>query len=394
MSKNIKNTAEKQEEIYINGRAFIALCVTLALLVLCLVPMFIGIAMDNSGGEPVGGGSGGGGGGSVSVNAKPNTPSKPSEKGSKTGIVLPCATAEGTYYCESDGQTSDIAENTSVKSEAMALIDITDGRAVALKNGDAKVYPASMTKVMTLLVACENAKDPNALLTVTAEMVSKYNKSENQDASVAFTWKEGNQVTVEDALYTVIYKSDTYACWLLADYVAGSEEAFVGMMNDRARSLGLTATNFTNCTGLYNENHYTTCREMAAIMAAVMNNKTATAVITRTDKYTIDLYADGLKTEETQDMWCDWYTGRLEKYPWGAAAPYYAGNGSDMKIIAGKTGWETIPTSCFVTSAVDDVTGRRYVCVQVGRTDKSQTSINTKTSTNDTRIVYQKYAVE
>ena len=93
-------------------------------------------------------------------------------------------------------------------------------------------------------------------------------------------------------------------------------------------------------------------------------------------------------------MWSGWYTGRLEKYRWGAAGAPWAGNGSDIKIISGKTGYEDIPTACFVTAATDTETGRNYVCVQVGRIDSNQGKIDSKISTDDTRLMYQKYAVE
>ena len=381
------------EKIHVDRKIAIAIIVTFALFFVCAVSMFVCIAIDNAdsgSGYVASGGDGGG-----KSQGKDTTPVYADAKeGTKTGISLPCATASGTYLYPSDSNTADISTDTEIISGAAVLIDITDNRTVAGKNADVKIYPASMTKVMTLLVACENAKDPNALLTVTKEMTEKYAKPENEGASIAFEWQEGNQVTVEDALHMVIYKSDTYACWLLADYVAGSEAAFVKMMNDKASQMGLTATNFTNCTGLYNANHYTTCREMAAIMAAVTGNEAATAVITRTSMYTANLYKDGQKTEDTVDMWSDWYTGRLEEYRWGNAAAYYAGNGSDIKIIGGKTGWETIPTSCFVTTAFDDVSGRKYVCVQVGRTSDTQDKITNKVSTDDTRLIYQKYAKE
>ena len=337
----------------------------------------------------------GGEGGGKSNPQKPSTPAGNivAKEGAKTGIKLPCTTQSSTYLGAVDDKTKDISADTDIKSAAIALVDITDNRTVAGKNMDTKIYPASMTKVMTLLVACENAKDPNALLTVTQDMMTKYSSGSNAGVSTAFEWKTGYQVTVEDALHMVIYKSDTFACWLLADYVSGSEAGFVSLMNQKAAEMGLTGTHFTNCTGLYNENHYTTAREMAAIMAAVMNNETATAVITKTGMYSADVYEGG-EHSQTVDMWSDWYTGRLEAYRWGAAGAPWAGSGSDIKIVSGKTGWETIPTSCFVTSAYDDITGRKYVCVQVGRIDKNQTSISSKVSTDDTRLTYQKYAVE
>lgn len=322
-------------------------------------------------------------------NNQPNTPpvSTPS---TKTGISLPSATKSGTYVYNAATAT-DISGDTGIESAAAALIDVTNGKAVATKNGSTRIYPASMTKVMTLLVACENAKDPMALLTVTDAMIEKYKLYDNP--STAHTWQAGYQVTVEDALYMVIYKSDTYACWLLAEHVAGSEEAFVQMMNERAAALGCIDTNFKNCTGLFNENHYTTCFDMAAIMAAAMNNTAATKVLTSSQQYTADIYIEGTKNPNLAvPMWSGWYTGRLEAYRWGSAAAKYAGNGSDIELIGGKTGYETIPTNCFVTAGRNDVTGTLFVCVQVGRISSDTPTVSSKVSTDDTREIYQRYA--
>ena len=311
--------------------------------------------------------------------------------GKKTGMELPSITAAGAYLGVTNENTKDVSDDTDIQSGAIVLINATDGVVVAGKNADVKVYPASMTKVMTLLVACENAKDPNALLTLTKQMTDKYKSAGNQGASLAFEWQEGYQITVEDALHMIIYGSDTYACWLIAEHVAGGEEQFAQMMNDKAKALGLTSTNFVNCTGLYNDEHYTTCGEMAAIMAAAMSNKVANAVLKSNQRYVVDIYTDGKKTSEA-GMWSAWYTGRLEEYKYQNTAPYYAGKGSDIMIIGGKTGYETIPTSCFVTAGLDDVTGKMYVCVQVGRIDKTQNTVNSSTSTYDTREMYWKYA--
>jgi D-alanyl-D-alanine carboxypeptidase len=194
----------------------------------------------------------------------------------------------------------------------------------------------------------------------------------------------GNQITVEDALHLVIYESDTYACWLLAEHIAGSEEAFVQLMNQKAASLNLSGTHFENNTGLYHDNHYTTCLDMATIMAAAMNNASAKTVLMSKDQYLVDVYSNGTR-HGSFSMWSGWYTGRLEKYPYGKAAPYYAGNGSDIRLIAGKTGYETVPKNCFVTAGENDTTGTLFVCVQVG-------AANAKISTDDTREIYQQFA--
>ncbi len=319
------------------------------------------------------------------------TPSAPS---TKTGIALPSVTKAGTYAVSAASAT-DISDNSAIASQAIALIDVTNGRAVASKSGSEKIYPASMTKVMTVLLACEKATNPLALLTVSDEMIQKYKTLDNP--STAHTWQAGYQVTVEDALYMAIYKSDTYACWLLAEHVAGSEEAFVRMMNERAASLGCTNTNFKNCTGLFEEDHYTTAFDMAAIMAAAMNNAAATKVMTTYEQYVADIYINGTKMSNLAvPMWSGWYTGRLEAYPFvsssGKKATKYAGNGSNVELIAGKTGYEDIPTNCFVTAGRDDQTGVLYVCVQVGRLSQSGNAVNSSTSTADTRRVYYTYA--
>lgn len=319
------------------------------------------------------------------------TPSAPS---TKTGISLPSVTKAGTYAVSAASAT-DISSDTKITSGAIALIDVTNGRAVASKNGSEKIYPASMTKVMTVLLACEKATDPLALLTVSDAMIQKYKTLDKP--STAHTWQAGYQVTVEDALYMAIYKSDTYACWLLAEHVAGSEEAFVRMMNERATSLGCTNTNFKNCTGLFEQDHYTTAFDMAAIMAAAMNNPAATKVMTSYEQYVADIYIDGSKQSSLAvPMWSGWYTGRVEQYPYvsssGKKAVKYVGNGSDVEFIAGKTGYEDIPMNCFVTAGRDDQTGVVYVCVQVGRLSQSGAAVSSSTSTADTRRVYYTYA--
>ena len=396
------NTQNKKEELHINPKMALAALLTFILLIGSLVPVFVGVTMDMIAARDVDVIDDGG---DKNKPDKDDNKDKPAAvvttKGSKTGIELPSQTVAGIYLGVSNDRTQDITGDTDIKSAAAVLVDIKDNVVVAGKNADTRIYPASMTKVMTLLVACENAIDPNALLTLTKEMVNKYNSAENQGASLAFVWKEGYQITVEDALHMIIYESDTYACWLMADHIAGSEEAFADLMNQKARDLGLTQTHFTNCTGLYNENHYTTCREMAAIMAAAMNNAAATAVLTKIEQYHVDFYVNGTIDEEasaTASMWSNWYAGRVQEHPYvapnGKKATIYVGNGSDVKFIAGKTGYESIPRNCFVSAGMDDQTERRYVCVQVGRINDTQNNITASESTADTRVIYQKYAKE
>ena len=363
------------------------LITTVMLLVISLIVLCVVLCVGGLDSSPSPSVDSDGDGGNKTPQTNPTPPpSSPVAIKQKTNITLPCTTKGGMVsYSPADAAT--IKSSDGIDSTWAALIDVTNGKAVATKNGSEKVYPASMTKVMTLLVACENATDSTALLTVTKEMETKYKSSYNpgeSGPSIATSWMVGNQVTVEDALYLVIYESDTYACWMLAEHIAGDEAAFVQMMNQKASVLGLSGTHFENCTGLYDDNHYTTCFDMAAIMAAAMNNATAKKVLTAKDQYFVDIYGNGVK-QGSFSMWSGWYTGRLEKYPYGSAAPYYAGNGSDIRLIAGKTGYEDIPKCCFVTAGQNDETGTLFVCVQVGAS-------TAKISTDDVREIYQKYA--
>lgn len=305
--------------------------------------------------------------------------------GVKTGLMLPSVTATGTYISTTPNDVIDVTSNTSIKSAHAILVELKGNTSVAEKGSDVKIYPASMTKVMTLLVACENAKDANARITVTQEMVEY---QQEMGASGIMGFSAGESVTVEDALYLVNYNSDTIACLMLAEYVAGGEAEFVELMNKKAKDMGLTGTHFVNCTGLYDAEHYTTCREMAAIMTCAMNNEAARKIITSYNGYTVDIYnGDATTSSRTSTTYAAWYSGRLGDNAW-------AGNGSDVKIIGGKTGYEDIPTYCFVTAGKNTETGTEYVCVTVGRSSKEQPKITEKQNTNDTKVMYQKYATQ
>ncbi len=392
MNKN--NSNKTQETIYINGKMAIAVLVTFVMLIGCLVPMFVGLAMDASDGG--GGIPAGGGGGSVNVGL--NTPdgtqggagSKPSNK---TGMVLPSATQSGTFLSSGSGTAIE-----GISSEYAILVNLKNNSAVASKGADVPIHPASMTKVMTLLVACENAKDPTALLTVKKEMLERRAELDGSGYLVDNTGLSdrstidivGKSITVEDALYLIVYKSDTVACLLIAEYIAGSEGYFVEMMNKKAESLGLTNTRFINCTGLTEKDktyNVTTVRDMAAIMACAVKNPVAKEVLTAYELYSFDIYDGAKKLEAPLNAYAEWYVkeARLDNNPW---AGY-------VKILGGKTGYEDMSTSCFVTYGVHDDTGTEYVCVTVGKNPSStDKGVNNATSTADTRAIYKKYATE
>ena len=156
-----------------------------------------------------------------------------------------------------------------VYSEGAFLIDMETNTVLAQKNPDAKIYPASMTKVLTALVACENITDWDTPITMTQEMIDA---AYLDDLTMA-GFLAGEQIKPLDLVYGAILPSGAEATLALATHIAGSEEAFAQMMNEKAASLGLTNCHFVDASGFHNEDHYCTMQDMAVIMQAALDNE-------------------------------------------------------------------------------------------------------------------------
>ena len=159
-------------------------------------------------------------------------------------------------------QTTDAT--TSVDDEVQStngiFIDLATGNILFDRDAHTRINPASMTKVLTVLVAAEHVTDWSDTFEITPEIT---NYSYVHDCS-AVGFSNNEVVTVEDLLYGTVLCSGGDAALGLATYVAGSQEAFVDMMNEKLKELGLSDTaHFTNCVGLYDENHYCTVYDIA-----------------------------------------------------------------------------------------------------------------------------------
>lgn len=166
-------------------------------------------------------------------------------------------------------------------SPNIALVDVAENKIIASsKSGKSNViYPASLTKVMTLIIAIENLSNENQLrekITLDAEIVDKMIAEE----SSGYGFKAGDVLTVEELLHAVILYSDGTACLTLANYISGSEANFVKLMNDKAIEMGLQNTLFQNSTGLHHKYHYSTCQDIAAIMMYAMKNPHCARIMT------------------------------------------------------------------------------------------------------------------
>ena len=139
------------------------------------------------------------------------------------------------------------------------LLRADSGEVLAEKDADSTIYPASMTKMMTALLAIEANPDLDTPVTLPEEI---FPALQAQNASLA-GFQPGETATVRDLLYGAMLPSGAECCEALAREVSGSEEAFVARMNQKAAELGMTATHFCNPTGLHDPEHVSTVRDMA-----------------------------------------------------------------------------------------------------------------------------------
>ena len=162
----------------------------------------------------------------------------------------------------------DIVEGTA--SDYVYIFDYESGQVLSEKNSEERMYPASMTKIVTAIVAIEKLPDLDRNVTITAEMLAGLREA---NASVA-GFAEDDTVTVRDLLYGVALPSGADAANALAYECAGGIDAYVELMNQKAAELGLTETHFSNTTGLHEDDHYSTAREFAEILAYCVENET------------------------------------------------------------------------------------------------------------------------
>ena len=170
---------------------------------------------------------------------------------------------ESNSVDESD--SSDVSGVPDVEAKSAIILCGDTGEIIWEKNDDEKMEPASMTKLMTALLAVENLK-PDQEVEVTGEAAAM--------PETKIYLQTGEKITVEELLYGLLLESGNDAAIALAIATAGSVEDFAAMMNERAKEIGCTNTNFVNPSGLADENHYSTARDMVMIAKEALSNET------------------------------------------------------------------------------------------------------------------------
>lgn len=208
-----------------------------------------------------------------------------------------------------------------------------------------RVYPASVTKIMTALIVLENGN-------LDDEVTLDHDIDLGEDGAVASTLSKGDTVSVDDLFHGLLVKSANDCAVILAEYIAGSEEAFVDMMNERAKELGATHTHFANSHGLHNDNHYTTAYDLYLIFKEVVKYDTFLDTASLKDYTMTYVTADGREVSEYMQSTDEFL---LNTYP----VP------DGVTLYGGKTGTTSMAKSCLILMTENEA-GERFFSVVMG----------------------------
>ena len=235
--------------------------------------------------------------------------------------------------CVPESADGDIAPDDAVTAQAGALFDVTDSSVIYGKNIYDQMYPASITKVMTAIIAIEEGNLSDAV-TANDDVVIR-----EAGASMAGI-KPGDTFTLEQLLYGLMIPSGNDAANAIADHIAGSTDAFVEKMNAKAKELGATHTHFVNANGLHSTDHYTTAYDLYLIFnecikhddfVKIIMEKSHTAKVTGND-------------------------GTVRSITWEPTNFYATGDAKkpdNVTVIGGKTGTTQLAGNCLILLTKD-----------------------------------------
>ncbi|KMK78334.1 hypothetical protein AB990_01515 [Alkalihalobacillus pseudalcaliphilus] len=234
-----------------------------------------------------------------------------------------------------------------IHSEHVYLLRLDDEQVIYEKNAYQETSIASLTKMMTTLVAAEKLENEEVMIRIDEDMF-EFLRSEN--LSVA-GFLPNEEVNVMDLIYGVMLPSGAEASLTIAQYIAGSEEAFVQLMNEKAQALNMNATRFTNVTGMDAAGHYSTVFDMSLLLKAGLENPLFKKIIETDTHATLstNLREDGISFRSTMFMMIDRIEQSLFK---------------DGEIRGGKTGFTDAAGLCLASFATID--GRDYILITAG----------------------------
>ncbi len=229
-----------------------------------------------------------------------------------------------------------------IGAESAILMEVNTGTVLYSKNIHAKLYPASITKILTALIAAESC-DMNEMVTFSSDAIHSINWREDANMGI----NAGDSITMEQCLYGLLVGSANEVAYAIAEHIsgAGNIEAFSELMNKKAKELGCTDSNFITANGIHDENHYTSAHDMALIAQAFFSNEML-AKMSCTTSYHVPRTA----TQPREDM-IVWAKSKL-----------LPGKEYEYEYLVGtKTGYTDDARQTLVSCAQKD--GLKLVCV-------------------------------
>lgn len=231
------------------------------------------------------------------------------------------------------------------------LVDTSSGTVINEYNSRDKIYPASLTKIMTAILAIENTSDLGQSITLPDEIFPPLYA---QNASMA-GFQPDEEVVLKDLLYGVMLPSGAECCIAFAEHIAGSEEQFVSLMNEKAKELGMEHTHFTNSTGLHDPEHYSTVEDISILLQYALENDDFRAAFTssRYSTHSSEQHPDGFTFRSTMFKYMD-------------NTEVVGG-----EFLGGKTGYTEEAGLCLASLA--QINGKEYILVTAKANGTHQT---------------------
>jgi len=260
-----------------------------------------------------------------------------------------------TVYKKQTAQAAIATTDTDMYSSNMLLLDMSNHCVITESGSRDKIYPASLTKLMSVLVSIErleNTGGPDTKMTVPEDIFNDLNA---RHASMA-GFSPGETVRAEDLLYGMMLPSGADAAIAMAVSLYGSEDVFVYVMNEKAKALGMTHTHFANATGLHDDQHYSTLEDLGKMLVYALQNdyfrKIFTTSVYETSKTA--QHPEGILMEST--LFCKMSVEAMESFT----------------ILGGKTGFTDKAGLCLATLASADQ--KEYMLITAGARGKTAAS--------------------
>lgn len=246
-----------------------------------------------------------------------------------------------------------VYDNATMEYEAGLLINQTQNSVVSAVNPHKKIYPASMTKILTAIVVMDAVE--KGQISLSDVVVVKKKIEFNEDNVMVLGLQPGDYITIDELLHGLLISSFNDCAVVLARYISGNVSDFVDLMNQKAVELGATNSHFVNPHGLHDNNHYTTPYDLYLIFKNFLSNSKLVQIDSNST-YTLNFSREDEKVEINL-----------------TATNAFLSNSVEMPTGYRITGWKTGTTdragSCIILEFVKESTGEEYICLVSNATD-------------------------